>query len=244
MMTSSNGNNFRVTGHLCGEFTVPGEFPAQRPVMRSFDVFYDLRLNERWVNNRDAGDLRRYRTHYDVTIMQCYCCPWGLIQPDANTICTSSKLPCFLDQRYPNSPLQWHHNERYGVSNHQRLECLLNRLFRRESKKTSKVRVTGLCEGNSPVTCEFRPQRTSNGENASFWWRHHANIYMCYLMDKRFLQSGSCLNCVIWLCYSRWRTCNDQHFSITRIYCLICIYPSTRPRRIKTLILATVPMTV
>ena len=47
MMTSSNGNIFRVTGHLCGEFTDPGEFPAQRPVTRSFDVFFDLRLNKR-----------------------------------------------------------------------------------------------------------------------------------------------------------------------------------------------------
>ena len=47
MMTSSNGNIFRVTGTLCGEFTGPGEFPAQRPVTRSFDVFFDLRPNKR-----------------------------------------------------------------------------------------------------------------------------------------------------------------------------------------------------
>ena len=47
MMTSSNGNIFRVTGHLCGEFTGPGEFPAQMPVTRSFDVYFDLRLNKR-----------------------------------------------------------------------------------------------------------------------------------------------------------------------------------------------------
>ena len=46
-MTSSNGNIFRVTGPLCGEFTGPGEFPAQRPVTRSFDVFFDLRPNKR-----------------------------------------------------------------------------------------------------------------------------------------------------------------------------------------------------
>ena len=46
MMTSSNGNIFRVTGHLCGEFTGPGEFPTQRPTARSFDVFFDLRLNK------------------------------------------------------------------------------------------------------------------------------------------------------------------------------------------------------
>ena len=47
MMTSSNGNIFRVTGLLCGEFTGPGEFPAQWPVTRIFDVFFDLRLNKR-----------------------------------------------------------------------------------------------------------------------------------------------------------------------------------------------------
>ena len=47
MMTSSNGNIFRVTGPLCGEFTSPGKFPTQRPVTRSFDVFFDLRLNKR-----------------------------------------------------------------------------------------------------------------------------------------------------------------------------------------------------
>ena len=46
-MTSSNGNIFRVTGPLCGEFTGPGEFPTQRPVTRSFDVYFDLRLNKR-----------------------------------------------------------------------------------------------------------------------------------------------------------------------------------------------------
>ena len=47
MMTSSNGNIFTFTGHLCGEFTGPGEFPVQRPVTWSFDVFLDLRPNKR-----------------------------------------------------------------------------------------------------------------------------------------------------------------------------------------------------
>ena len=47
-------------------------------------------------------------------------------------------------------PLQRCHIERGSVSNHRRLDCILNRLFRRRSKKTSKLRVTGLCEGNSP----------------------------------------------------------------------------------------------
>ena len=48
--------------------------------------------------------------------------------------------------------LQWHHNERDCVSNHQPHDCLPNHLFGHRSKKTSKLRVTGLCTGNSPET--------------------------------------------------------------------------------------------
>ena len=48
---------------------VTGEFPPQRQVTRSFDVFFDLRLNKRLINNREAGDLRHHRAHYDVTVM-------------------------------------------------------------------------------------------------------------------------------------------------------------------------------
>ena len=69
--------------------------------------------------------------------------------------------------------LQWRHNGRDGVSNHQPPNSLLNRLFGRRSKKTSKLRVTGLCAWNSPVTGEFPAQRASNAENVSIWWRHH-----------------------------------------------------------------------
>ena len=68
MMTSSNGSIFRVTGHLCGEFTGPGEFPTQRPVTRSFDVFFDLGLNKRlskqsrgWWFETPLRPLRRHR---------------------------------------------------------------------------------------------------------------------------------------------------------------------------------------
>ena len=52
-------------------------------------------------------------------------------------------------------PLQWRHNERDGVPSHRRLGCLRNRLLRRRSKKTSKLRVTGLCEGNPQVADGF-----------------------------------------------------------------------------------------
>ena len=70
--------------------------------------------------------------------------------------------------------LQWRHNGRDSVSNHQLQDCLFNRLFRQGSKETSKLRVTGLCEGNSPGTGEFPAQRASNVENISIFWRHHA----------------------------------------------------------------------
>ena len=69
--------------------------------------------------------------------------------------------------------LQWLHNDHDSVSNHQPHDCLLNRLFGRRSKNTSKLRVTGLCVGNSPGTGEFPAQMASNAENVSIWWRHH-----------------------------------------------------------------------
>ena len=78
--------------------------------------------------------------------------------------------------------LQWRHNGRDGVSNHQ--SPILNRLFWRRSKKTSKLCVTGLCVGNSPVTGEFPAQRASNAENVSIWWRHHGIDYARWLEPR------------------------------------------------------------
>ena len=52
-----------------GNSPVSGEFPAQMPVTRSFDIFFDLLWINCWVNNREAGDLRRYRAHFDVSVM-------------------------------------------------------------------------------------------------------------------------------------------------------------------------------
>ena len=71
--------------------------------------------------------------------------------------------------------LHWRHNGRDSVPNHQPHDCLLNRLFRRRSKKTPKLRATGLCAGNSPGTGEFPAQIASYAENVSIWWSHHAD---------------------------------------------------------------------
>ena len=94
--------------------------------------------------------------------------------------------------------LQWRHNGRDGhdgVSNHQPHDCL----FRRRSKKTSELRVTGLCVGNSPVSGEFPAQIASNAENVSMWWRHHEFVAFCAIVT-------------FWLALSRTFTVIHEHY--------------------------------
>ena len=87
---------------------------------------------------------------------------------------------------WPFGSLQWRHNESDGVSNHQPYDSLLDCLLRRRSKKTSKLRVTGLCGGNSPVIGEFPAQRASNAEMFPFddviMWRN----YWCQVVDSQY----------------------------------------------------------
>ena len=77
-MTSSNGSIFRVTGHLCGEFTGPRWSPRWIPRTKASDAELWCFLWSAcvwingWVNNREAGDLRRYHAHYDVIVMFVY----------------------------------------------------------------------------------------------------------------------------------------------------------------------------
>ena len=91
--------------------------------------------------------------------------------------------------------LQWRHSDREAVPNHQPYDCLLNRLFRHRWKETSKLRVTGLCAGNSPVTGEFPAQRASNAESVSIWWRHRESYGPC---DGGRAPGYGCL--VTWFC--------------------------------------------
>ena len=98
MMTSSNGNIFRVTGPLCGEFTGPGEFPAQRPVTRNFDVSFDLRLNKRlckqawgWWFETPAWSLWRQRDVRWITM-------WNLCGPVFLQKCVSICILVLCDR--------------------------------------------------------------------------------------------------------------------------------------------------
>ena len=95
---------------------------------------------------------------------------WSLV----TYVCLSKSLAEAIKSCKPRrTTLQWRHNGHDSVSNHQPHDCLLNRLFRHRSKKTSKLRVTGLCVGNSPA------QMASNKENVSIWWRHHERREFC-----------------------------------------------------------------
>ena len=69
IMTSSNGNIFRVTGPLCGDFTGPGNSPHKGQWRGSLMFSLICVWINGWVNNREAGDLRRHRGHYDVIKM-------------------------------------------------------------------------------------------------------------------------------------------------------------------------------
>ena len=69
MMTSSNENVFALLAICAENSPVTGEFPSQRPETQSFDVVFNLRLKKHWVNNCEAGDLRRHRAYYDVIVM-------------------------------------------------------------------------------------------------------------------------------------------------------------------------------
>ena len=93
--------------------------------------------------------------------------------------------------------LQWRHNGGDSVSNHQPHDCLLNRLFRRRSKKTSKPRVTGLCVGNSPRTGEFPAQMASYAENVSIWWRHHELCYLGSVFSVSYISEKD-VNVFLW----------------------------------------------
>ena len=109
--------------------------------------------------------------------------PWNKLQWDLkqNTKHFSLALP-------------WRHNGLDSVSNHQPHHCLLSRLFGRRSKKTSKLRVTGLCAWNSPGTGEFPAQRASYAENVSIWWRHHGKcMWKCHLqIFNQFVETLMC----------------------------------------------------
>ena len=135
--------------------------------------------------------------------------------PNDTCVCKMFRVNCMESNDSPQyqqitfSTLRWRHNERDDVSNHQPHDCLLNRLFRRRSKKTPKLRVTGLCVGNSPVTGEFPAQRASNAENVSIWWRHRETPIVCWYRWEMYavsiFSSKSALYAALFRCHVEFK---------------------------------------
>ena len=187
----TNGDIFRVTGLLWGESIGHRWVPSQRPVTRGFDVFFNLCVNNwfskqsRWFETQSCSLWRhcneehtQRRLSFGASAKHRAMCAQIIVRA---MFCSPVNHRKFNEMtRVSRKSLEWRHNELDGVSKHRRLDYLLNRFFRRRSKKTSKLRVTGLCEGNSPVTGEFPAQRASNAENVSIWWRHHVRPAVHY----------------------------------------------------------------
>ena len=93
MMTSSNGNIFRVTGPLCGEFTCHRCIPLTKASDAELWCFlWSAPWINGWVNNREAGDLRRHRAHYDVIVMSSV----TQVIKCSRMVCALHVLPCPL----------------------------------------------------------------------------------------------------------------------------------------------------
>ena len=140
------------------------------------------------------GPITRYLIEWKITKLRRISCL--LLRPCWKQVGIGS-----VNWERRGATLQWRHNGHDGVSNHQPHYCLFNRLFWHRSKKTSKLRVAGLCAGNSPVTGEFPAQRASNAENVSIWWRHHERLLLEILVNQFIIM---CIMCRIKLViYSR-----------------------------------------
>ena len=141
MMTSSNGNNFQVTGTLCGEF------PAQRPVTWSFGVFFYLRLSKRsskhlwcWWSETSSRPLWR---HCNANISRT---PKNQVTEMHRSMCGKISWE-FIDFTVPT-------HERHCVSNHQQIDCFWQ--FVPANKQNIKAPywwsfVGGIIHGKNPL---------------------------------------------------------------------------------------------
>ena len=145
-MTSSNKNAFHITDPLWGNPPVTGGSSHKRPVMWGYEVAFDVSL-KRLLNKKSSCRWFVTPWHTRLTRFAIFGC---------------SEMIHFVHLtkvHFIGTALHWRHNGHNSVSNHQPHDCLFNRLFRRRSKETSKLRVTGLCAWNSPVPGEFPAQR-------------------------------------------------------------------------------------
>ena len=133
---------------------------------------------------------------------------------------TITKAKCLLDSAaIVLITLRWRHNGHDSVSNHQPHDCLLNRLFRRRSKKTSKLRVTGICVRNSPVNSPHKWPVTRK-------MFPFDDVIMTGDIERHGKQTGS-----HWCC--EWAHHNTENAMLTSQYFIIkiCIISKTNYHR-------------
>ena len=142
--------------------------------MGIFDVFFDVGLHKL------LNKLSTTWHSYDVTVMQqpFLTCAFWLTRHVAQVAInrTTIRVPYIHVKSLQIILFQWRQNEHKSVSNKKHIDCLLSRLFRRTSKKASKLRATNLCEWNPPMTGRLLSWRASDVENASNWWCYYAKI--------------------------------------------------------------------
>ena len=157
---SRKTSKLHITGLCAWNSPVTGEFPAQR-------ASYEENVSIWWRHHATGlwNLVVLWDSGWHITIYM----PWQY-QKENMKYDIGFRLH-LVDQH--SCPLHWHHNECNGISNHRRLNYLLNHLIRPRSQKTSKLHVIGLCERNSRVNYEFLMQSASDTENFPFWWRHH-----------------------------------------------------------------------
>ena len=227
-MTLSNGNIFRVTGPLLGEFT--GHWwilltkasdaelwcflwsTPEKIIKQSRRRWFETPLHLIWrrcsAKKRNMFNVLRHNITVPIPIsLQLFL----LLDFTIPLVISTGwlKILWFLNFIHKWCPhvlvclsLLWRHNGHDGVSNHQPHDCLLNRLFRRRLKKTSKLSVIGLCAGNSPLTGEFPAQRASNAENVAILWRHHVSISIMKLQWNLSVTTTSRIKCIIFDLFS------------------------------------------
>ena len=145
------------------------------PVIDSSDIVLSLLLSLQRVHCSHVWVWVMHVGSVDVRVMILQYRRWSVQTTCPSYTHANSLISIFYvaGLSLTSGSLQWCYNGCNGISNHQPQDGLLNRLFRHRSKKTSKLRITGLYAGNSPVAIEFPAQVVNNSENVSIWWCHY-----------------------------------------------------------------------
>ena len=124
--------------------------------------------------------------------------------------------------------LQWRHNERDGVSNHQRLDCLLTCFIQAQNKENLKAPRHWPLWGEFTGTGEFTAQKASSAENVSIWWRHHVaelqiSMVTGHNISRVSCQKGPTRHAYAWQLWPFWQdTLDISRHDVNITNCIDC----------------------